>query len=78
MWIKRKGCTTVNLKEVIYFYVLDPSDYHKLSWRIKFSYLRDSVTWSFPIEEERDDYYDWVETLVDAKEFEPDIIGKLN
>ena len=78
MWIKRKEERTVNLKDVVYFQKLPADEYHNLSWRINFQYPKDSFSWSFSTKEERDDYFDWIESLVGAKEFEQDIIGKLD
>ena len=77
MWIKKKEERTVNLKDVVYFQKFSPTENHNLSWRINFQYPKDSFSWSFSTEEERDDYFDWIESLVEAKEFEPDVIGKL-
>jgi len=76
MWITKEGYSKINLDDV--FRITKAETVEKIS--IKFEYRGTSERWSkfsFPTKEERDDYWDALNTLLDIKEIEPDIIGKL-
>ena len=77
MWLKKEGdLRKINLDDLFRISKTDTTDFIS----IKFEFRGSAERWSkfhFKTKEERDNYWDDLDALLDIKEVELDVIGKL-